>query len=87
MASHKSAIKRAKQNKKRRMRNAAVKSTAKTLVKNVLSAVAAKDATSAGTAFAKAVPVIAKAAAKGVFHKKTASRKISRLARKVNALS
>jgi len=45
----------------------------------------AKDKAGAKDALAEAVPAIAKAGAKGVFHKNTASRKISRLTKKVNA--
>ena len=86
MATHKSAEKRSRQNEKRRLRNASVKSGIKTQVKSVLTAVEAKDRKASQTALAAAFPAIAKAAAKGVFHKKTASRKISKLTRKVNAV-
>ena len=55
-------------------------------VKTVLEAVETKDPEAAKAALAKAVPAIAKAAAKGAFHKKTASRKISRLTKRVNGL-
>lgn len=87
MATHQSAIKRSKQNEKNRERNTAVKSRVKTAVKSVLSAVEAKDKEASKTALAESIPLLAKAAAKGVFHKKTMSRKISRLARKTNALA
>ncbi len=87
MATHKSAIKRSKQNEKHRERNTAVKSRVQTAVKSVLSNVEAKDKDASKTALAEAVPLLAKAAAKGVFHKKTMSRKISRLTRKTNALA
>lgn len=86
LATHKSAEKRSKQSEKRRVRNAAIRSNTKTHVKSVISAVEVKNRETSEAALAKAVPVIAKAAAKGVFHSKTASRKISRLARKVNTL-
>ena len=86
MATHKSAEKRSRQNEKKRLRNTSVKSSIKTRVKSVLNAVEEKDKTASGTALASAIPAINKASSKGVLHKKTASRKISRLTKKVNAL-
>ena len=86
MLTHKSAIKRSRQALKRRERNISAKSSVKTGVKTVLEAVAKKDPEAAKTALAKAAPAIAKAATKGALHKKTASRKISRLTKRVNAL-
>ena len=86
MATHKSAEKRSRQNEKRRLRNASVKSNIKTQIKSVITAAETKDKKGSGTALAAAIPAIAKAASKGVFHKKTASRKISKLTKKVNAL-
>jgi len=83
---HKSAVKRSRQALKHRERNISVKSSIRTGVKTVLEAVEGKDPEAAKAALAKAVPAIAKAAAKGAFHKKTASRKISRLTKKVNTL-
>ena len=87
MATHKSAEKRSRQADRHYEFNNAVRSKIKTGVKGVLEAVKAKDRDAAKTALAKAVPVIAKAAAKGAFHKKTASRKISRLTKRVNILA
>ncbi len=86
MATHASAIKRSKQAEKRRLTNAMVKSNVKTQVKGVVGAVAGKDKDGSQAALAEAVPIIQKAAAKGVFHKKTASRKVSRLTKRVNTL-
>ena len=86
MATHKSAEKRARQNKKRHLRNVSVKSRVKTRLKAVLSAVGEKKKDDSREALAKAIAVIDKAASKGVLHKNTASRKISRLTRKVNQL-
>jgi small subunit ribosomal protein S20 len=86
LATHKSAEKRSRQNEKRQLRNASVKSQVKTKIKSVIMAVETKDKAGSETALANAIPVIDKAAAKGVFHKKTASRKISRLTKKINAL-
>lgn len=86
MATHKSAVKRSRQALKHQERNNAVESSIKTSVKTVLAAVDTKDPEAAKAALAKAVPAISKAAAKGAFHKKTASRKISRLTKRVNTL-
>jgi small subunit ribosomal protein S20 len=86
LATHKSAEKRARQNKVRQQRNTAVKSSVKTRVKAVLGAVEDKKKDDARSALAKAITVIDKAAAKGVLQRNTASRKISRLTRKVNQL-
>lgn len=87
MASHKSAIKRSKQNEKRRERNIKAKSSIKTSIKTVLGVVDSKDKDGSKAALAKAIPAIQKGVAKGVLHKKTASRKISRLTKKVNAVA
>jgi len=87
LATHKSSEKRSKQSEKRQARNVAIRSRVKTAIKKVLSAVEKRDLDSASAMLGKAVPGIAKAAAKGVFHKKSASRKISRLTRKVNTLT
>ena len=86
MAIHQSTIKRSRQAVKHREQNIAVKSSVKTGVKAVLAAAEDKDVAAAEKALAAAVPTIAKAAAKGAFHKKTASRKISRLTKRVNSL-
>ena len=87
MATHKSAEKRSRQTEKRQERNVAIKSKVRTNIKSVLSAVEGKDQTGAASSLGKAIPEIAKAAAKGILHKRNASRKISRLTKKVNALS
>jgi small subunit ribosomal protein S20 len=84
LAYHKSALKRARQSKERRMRNMASKSRAKTAVKAVNTAVAENQGAGAVEALRKAVSELQKIAGKGVIHKKRASRKISRLTRKVN---
>ncbi len=86
MATHKSAIKRHRQSLKRRERNRAAKSAIKTSIKKVLSAVEEKDREKVETLFRETVSLINKVASKGIIHKNTASRKISRLARRINAL-
>lgn len=86
MANHKSAIKRNKQNIVRNKRNSNIRSTLRTLVKKVRLAVAQNDAEAAAAELARAIPYIDKAAAKGVIHKATASRKIGRLSKLVNTI-
>lgn len=87
MANHASALKRARQNEKRRLRNKAYRTRVRSVIKSVRQAIEAGDSEAAQTALAQAVPVIDHAAGKGVMHKKNASRKISRLARQVHSLS
>jgi small subunit ribosomal protein S20 len=86
LATHRSAEKRDRQNKKRKARNTAVKSQTKTEIKKVLAAVEGKDAESSEKALKSAIKVIKKAASKGVYHKNNASRKVSRLTKKVASL-
>jgi small subunit ribosomal protein S20 len=86
LANHKSAEKRNRQNKIRNARNTHTRSTMRTFVKQVREAVAANDKEQAQAALQRAVPFIDKAASKGVIHKATASRKISRLSKLVSAL-
>lgn len=86
MAYHKSALKRARQSKERRLRNMASKSRAKTAVKAVIAAAEENKLPEAGEALKKAVSLLHKIAGKKVIHKKRASRKISRLTRKVNKI-
>jgi len=86
LATHISAEKRSRQADKHCKYNNAVKSKIKTGVKTVVEAVEKKDAEAAKAALAQAVPAIAKAAAKGAFHKKAAARKIARLTKRVNTL-
>ena len=84
MARHLSALKRARQNEKRRLRN----QSRKTRVKNVVrQAVAQKNAEEAQAALRSAIPTIARVASKGTLHWRAAARKISRLTRQVNALT
>lgn len=86
MARHLSAEKRARQNLKRRARNQARKTRVKNLVRAVRQAVAQKNLEEAQAALNKAIPIIARVAAKGTLHWRTAARKISRLTRQVNAI-
>jgi len=86
LANHKSAEKRARQNEKRRERNISVRSRVKTSVKAALKSIEEKDVEKSHKVLLDTTKTIAKAAAKGIFPKKTAARKISRLTKKVNAL-
>jgi small subunit ribosomal protein S20 len=87
LAIHLSALKRARQNEKRRLRNLHIKTTVKSSIKKVREAIEGKDVEGAQKALLKTIPLIQKAHSKGVYHKNTSTRKISRLTREVNALS
>ena len=86
MANHKSAIKRARQSEEQRVRNRSRKTRMKNVIRDLEEVIAGKSPEKAAEQLKKAVSVIAKTASKGVVHKNTASRKISRLTRGVNAL-
>ncbi len=84
MANHKSAEKRNRQNKIRNARNTHIRTTMRSYIKKIRIAIADGDMDTAKTVLEKAIPYIDKAASKGVIHKATASRKISRLAKLIN---
>ena len=84
---HKSTIRRARQAERRRERNRATNNAVKTIVKKVLSALNEKKADDAKTFLREAVSAIGKASSKGALKRNTASRRISRLTLRVNALS
>ena len=86
MARHLSALKRARQNEKRRLRNQSRKTRVKHAVRDVRQAMAQNNLEEAQSALQKAIPVIARVAGKGTLHWRTAARKISRLTRQVKAL-
>ena len=87
MARHLSALKRARQNEKRRLRNQSRKTRVKNVVRQVRQAVAQKNAEEAQAALKSAIPTIVRVAGKGTLHWRAAARKISRLTRQVNALT
>ncbi|MBI9074992.1 MAG: 30S ribosomal protein S20 [Desulfatibacillum sp.] len=87
MANHKSALKRATQNTIRQMRNRSYKTRLRNMVKKVNQAVEAESVDEAKAILIETQAIIDKCASKGVIHKNTASRKISRLAKKVDALA
>lgn len=87
MANHKSAEKRIRQNAVRKVRNSSRKTRIKTGVKGLLLTIKNGDKATAEGSFKLMSSTIAKAVSQGVLHKKTASRKISRLAKKVTAMA
>ena len=87
MANHKSALKRNRQNEKRNERNKTRRSKTKNVIKDVLLAVEEKNVKEAQSSLKEASKIISKNAAKGIIHKRAASRKISGLAKKVQQLS
>ncbi len=87
MANIKSAKKRILVIDKKTARNKAIKSKVKTYIKKVEAAITAGDKAAAQAALNAASSEIGKAASKGIYHKNTAARKISRLALAVNKIA
>ena len=87
MANHKSALKRARQNELRRLRNKSTKTRIKSIVKDVRSSTGETSVDDVMLKLNTAQSAIDKAAKKGVVHKRTAARKISRLTKLVNSAS
>jgi small subunit ribosomal protein S20 len=86
LANIKSAIKRNKQNEKRRLKNRIVRGRARTAVKKARTVLPGSDSDAARQAALEAVSVLDKAAEKGVLHKNNAARRKSRLMRRLAAL-
>ena len=82
-----SAIKKHRQNIKRRIRNVQVRSALKTLIKDLNTAIEGKDLAKSREVLKSMISALDKASSKGVIHKKTASRSIGRLSKKVHHLS
>ena len=87
MANIKSAKKRILVIETKTARNKSIKSRVKTYVKKVETAIAAGDQAAAQACLREAISEINKAASKGVYHKNTASRKVSRLTKAVNSIA
>ena len=87
MANHPSALKRHRQSRKRRDANHAAKARLRTLVRDVNEALAAGNKPSAQQLLRTVSKALAKAASKGLLHAANASRRTSRLARRVARLS
>lgn len=86
MAHHRSAKKRIRQTAKRTAVNRSRMSRIKTFLRKVEDALAKGDQAAARSAITEAEPEIRRGVTKGVLHLNTASRKISRLSRRVKAL-
>lgn len=87
MATSLSSKKRIRQNEKRRLRNRRRKADVKDVVRAYSDQIDKGDAAAAGEALKKVYKTIDQVAAKGTIHKKTAARRKSRLAKKLNALA
>ena len=87
MANIKLQKKRVLVNRKKAERNKSIKSAVKTSIKKVEVAIEAKDKEAAVAALHTVISTIDKAATKGVYHKNTAARKVSRLSKAVNTLA
>jgi small subunit ribosomal protein S20 len=87
LANHKSAIKRARQNEIRRNRNRSVKTRVKSVIKSVRQAIEGGGDEALDVKLKEAQSAIDKAAKKGVMHKRTAARKIARLAKLTQSAS
>ena len=84
---HKNVFKAARQAEKRRLRNRSVQSGVKNLIKKLQTAVEANKTDEASGMLREATRGLAKAASKGIIHKNTASRRISRLTAQVRKLA
>jgi small subunit ribosomal protein S20 len=86
MANTRSAKKAARQTIRRTEANKAARSRARSFTRKVEEAIASGDKAKAKAALKEAEPVLARTAQKGLTHRKTASRKVSRLAKRVGAM-
>jgi len=86
MANSPQAKKRARQNARRLDVNKARRSRIRTFLRKVEEAIASGDKDAAAAALREAQPELMRGVTKGVYHKNTASRKMSRLAARVKAI-
>lgn len=86
MANHASSKKRIRRNARRAVINGARRTRMRTFVKKVELALADGDAAQATEAYKAAQPEIHRSVAKGILHKNTAARKLSRLSARIKAL-
>jgi small subunit ribosomal protein S20 len=86
MANNPQSKKRARQTERRYAVNKARRSRIRTYLRRVEEAIAAGDKEAARAAFEKAQPELMRGVSKGVLHKNTAARKVSRLSQRVKAL-
>ena len=87
MANSPQAKKRIRRNDRRAAINKSRVSRIRTFIRKVEEAIASGDKTSAAEALKSAQPEIMRGVTKGVMHKKTASRKVSRLSKRVKAIA
>ncbi|WP_412553031.1 30S ribosomal protein S20 [Shimia sp. MIT1388] len=87
MANSPQAKKRARQNERRLEVNKARRSRIRTFIRKVEEAIESGDKAAASTALKAAQPELMRGVSKGVYHKNTAARKMSRLAARVKALA
>lgn len=87
MANIRSALKRIRQNERRRLRNAAARSAVRSAVKGVRATLSEGSADEARAQLARTTRLLDKAVTKGVLHKNAAARRKSRLTRQLNALA
>ncbi|MEZ5826344.1 MAG: 30S ribosomal protein S20 [Geminicoccaceae bacterium] len=86
MAHHHSAKKRIRQTEKRTLVNRSRMNRIRTFMRKVEDAIASGDSEAAMTAFRAAEPEIMRGVTKGVLHRNTASRRVSRLAKRVGSM-
>jgi small subunit ribosomal protein S20 len=84
MANHPSALKRMRQNEKKRLRNVAYRSQVRTAMKKYLRA-AVENTAEASELLKQAASLLQRGVTKGIFHKNTASRTVSRLSKRLPA--
>ena len=87
MKKHKSPVKAAKQDKRRQERNVSYRHTIATVTKKVIAAVTAGDKATAALELKAAQAIIDGGKTKGILHRKTASRRVSRIAKRVAKLA
>ncbi|MDQ6979470.1 MAG: 30S ribosomal protein S20 [Mariprofundaceae bacterium] len=87
MANHVSALKRARQDEKKRTQNRGQRSEMRTAIKKVQAAVAAGDKDGANALLGTAISMLDRAGRKGLIHASQASRRVSRLNTSVKALA
>tara|TARA_B100001057_G_C22360918_1_gene760833 strand:+ start:40 stop:336 length:297 start_codon:yes stop_codon:yes gene_type:complete len=87
MANSPQAKKRARQNERNRVVNKDRRSRIRSFIRKVEEAIAGGDKESAMVALKSAQPELMRGVSKGIFHKNTVARKMSRLSARVNAIS
>ena len=86
MANHKSSKKRILRNNKRNVINSNRISRIRTYIKKVETEISSENKDKANEAFKQAMPEIQRGVSKGLIHKNTASRKLSRLSNKIKTI-